>query len=98
MPRNIYDEDHEAFRSSVREFVDRTLTPRAEEMLAPRMLSLHNLRYLHRLVERAAQAVRQGRYSEWALEWAERYFKGKAKTDEKNATPEWFIQAVTADL
>ncbi len=33
MPRNIYDEDHEAFRKTVREFVDRTLTPRAQEML-----------------------------------------------------------------
>ena len=33
MPRNIYDEDHEAFRASVREFVERTLKPRAEEML-----------------------------------------------------------------
>lgn len=34
MPRNIYDEDHEAFRSSVKEFVDRTLVPRAESMIA----------------------------------------------------------------
>ena len=33
MPRNIYTEDHEAFRSSVREFVERTLSPRAEQML-----------------------------------------------------------------
>lgn len=33
MPRNIYDDDHEAFRSSVREFVERTLKPRAEEMI-----------------------------------------------------------------
>ena len=33
MPRNIYDEDHEAFRASVKEFVDRNLTPRAEEMI-----------------------------------------------------------------
>ncbi len=33
MPRNIYDEDHEAFRASVQEFVDRTLKPRAEQML-----------------------------------------------------------------
>ena len=34
MPRNIYDEDHESFRSSVKEFVDRTLVPRAESMIA----------------------------------------------------------------
>ena len=33
MPRNIYDDDHEAFRSSVREFVERNLKPRAEEMI-----------------------------------------------------------------
>ncbi len=33
MPRNVYDEDHEAFRASVKEFVDRNLTPRAEEMI-----------------------------------------------------------------
>src|SRR5690349_2696123 len=34
MPRNIYDEDHEAMRASAREFVARTLAPRAEEMVA----------------------------------------------------------------
>ncbi|MFJ6134239.1 acyl-CoA dehydrogenase family protein [Janibacter terrae] len=34
MPRNIYDEDHESFRSSVKEFVERTLVPRADSMIA----------------------------------------------------------------
>jgi alkylation response protein AidB-like acyl-CoA dehydrogenase len=33
MPRNIYDEDHEAMRASAREFVTRTLAPRAAEMI-----------------------------------------------------------------
>ena len=33
MPRNIYDEDHEAMRASAREFVARTLAPRADEMI-----------------------------------------------------------------
>jgi alkylation response protein AidB-like acyl-CoA dehydrogenase len=33
MPRNIYDEDHEAFRRSVREFVERTLAPHAQAMI-----------------------------------------------------------------
>ncbi|TWP37343.1 acyl-CoA dehydrogenase family protein [Leekyejoonella antrihumi] len=33
MPRNIYTEDHEALRSTAREFVQRTLQPHAEQML-----------------------------------------------------------------
>ncbi len=38
MPRNLYGPDHEAFRASVREFVERTLKPRAEEMLADKSI------------------------------------------------------------
>ena len=38
MPRNLYNDDHEAFRASVREFVERTLKPRAEEMLQARSI------------------------------------------------------------
>ena len=34
MPRNLYDADHESFRSSVKEFVERTLVPRTESMIA----------------------------------------------------------------
>lgn len=59
---------------------------RAEEMLGPRMLSLHNLRYLHRLVERAREAIQDRRYADWAMTWAERYFKG--------TIPGWFQQAI----
>ncbi|MGV1008133.1 MAG: acyl-CoA dehydrogenase family protein [Dermatophilaceae bacterium] len=33
MPNRIYEEDHEALRASAREFVQRTLKPRAEEMI-----------------------------------------------------------------
>ncbi|CAN7379665.1 acyl-CoA dehydrogenase family protein [Knoellia sp. LjRoot47] len=33
MPRNLYDDDHLAFRDSVQEFVERTLKPRADQML-----------------------------------------------------------------
>ena len=33
MPRNIYSSEHEDFRASVQEFVERTLRPRAEQML-----------------------------------------------------------------
>ncbi|WP_034408633.1 tRNA guanosine(34) transglycosylase Tgt [Deinococcus murrayi] len=59
---------------------------RAEEMLAPRMLSLHNLRYLHRLVERARAAIEEGRFAEWARAWAEGYFP--------KAVPSWFLAAL----
>ena len=33
MPRNVYGPDHEAFRESAREFVDRSLKPRAEDFI-----------------------------------------------------------------
>ncbi len=33
MPRTVYGPDHEAFRLSVREFIERTLRPRTEQML-----------------------------------------------------------------
>ena len=33
MPRHIYNEDHESLRATTREFVARTLVPRAEEMI-----------------------------------------------------------------
>ncbi|NHA67527.1 acyl-CoA dehydrogenase family protein [Phycicoccus flavus] len=33
MPRNLYESEHEDFRASVQEFVERTLKPRAEQML-----------------------------------------------------------------
>jgi alkylation response protein AidB-like acyl-CoA dehydrogenase len=38
MPRNVYGPDHEAFRRSVREFVERTLKPRAEEFIAAKSI------------------------------------------------------------
>ncbi len=38
MPRNIFDQDHEDFRATVREFVERTLKPRAEEMIETRSI------------------------------------------------------------
>lgn len=59
---------------------------RAEEMLAPRMISLHNLRYLHRLVERAREAIVAGEYEAWARAWGERYFK--------SGVPTWFNLAL----
>lgn len=63
---------------------------RAEEMLGPRMLSLHNLRYLHRLVERARAQITAGTFQFWAKEWAHRYFRG--------SLPEWFQAALETGL
>ena len=34
MPRNLYSEEHEDFRASVKEFVERSLKPRVEEMIS----------------------------------------------------------------
>lgn len=39
MPRNLYSEEHEDFRQSVREFVDRTLKPRAEAMIKEHVIA-----------------------------------------------------------
>ena len=55
---------------------------RSGEMLGAILLSLHNLRYLHRLTERMKQAIQEGRYGEFALKFAERRFKGEV--------PGWF--------
>ena len=38
MPRNIYGPDHEAFRTTVREFVERSLKPRAEHFIEARSI------------------------------------------------------------
>jgi hypothetical protein len=38
MKREIYDEDHEAFRGSVREFLDRSVKPHLEEHLENKAL------------------------------------------------------------
>ncbi len=61
---------------------------RAEEMLAPRLLSLHNLRFLHRITEAARAAILENNYHDWALEWGGRYFK--------NTIPAWFSSAIEA--
>ena len=59
---------------------------RAEEMLAPRLLSLHNLRFLHRITEAARAAIIENNYHDWALEWGKQYFK--------NSIPAWFSSAI----
>jgi queuine tRNA-ribosyltransferase len=58
----------------------------AQEMLAPRLLSIHNLRLLHRITEAARAAIAADAYHDWALEWGTRYFK--------NQIPAWFLSAI----
>jgi len=45
----------------------------AGELLGVRMLSLHNVRYLIRLVARARAAIVAGRFDAWSREWLGRY-------------------------
>ncbi len=59
---------------------------RAGEMLGLRLLSLHNIRYLHRLMERARAAIASGRYGDFAREFAARRWP--------SGTPEWFSDAL----
>ncbi|WP_105316671.1 tRNA guanosine(34) transglycosylase Tgt [Thermus tenuipuniceus] len=61
---------------------------RAGEMLGGILLSLHNLRFLHRLTEKAREAIRMGTYGAFAQEFAERRF-GKE-------VPLWFREAMAA--
>ena len=55
-------------------------------MLGLRLLSLHNVRYLHRLMERARAAIAAGAYGEFAREFASRRWPRGA--------PEWFADAM----
>jgi len=41
----------------------------AREMLGPRLLSLHNIRFLVRLMENVRAAIQSGRFDDWAREW-----------------------------
>lgn len=59
---------------------------RAEEMLGLRMVSLHNLRYLHRLMEAARAAIVANEYGEFAQSFAEKRFP--------DGIPEWFTKAL----
>jgi queuine tRNA-ribosyltransferase len=45
----------------------------AGELLALRMLALHNVRYLIRLAERARAAIVARQFTAWSTEWLRRY-------------------------
>ncbi len=59
---------------------------RSGEILGLVMLSLHNLRYLHRLTEAMRQAIQEGRFADFAMTFAERRFG--------NEVPRWFHDAL----
>lgn len=61
---------------------------RADEMLGLRMVSLHNLRHLHRLMEAARLAIAQDSYAAFAWNFADQRFAGEV--------PDWFAQALEA--
>ncbi|KHG64886.1 queuine tRNA-ribosyltransferase [Thermus sp. 2.9] len=61
---------------------------RSGEMLGGILLSLHNLRHLHRLTEGAREAIRQGAYGAFARAFAERRFGREV--------PLWFREALAA--
>lgn len=63
---------------------------RAGEMLSGILLSLHNLRFLHRLTERAREAIRRGAYGAFAWEFAEKRFGREV--------PAWFREALVAGV
>ena len=52
----------------------------AEEMLALRLISLHNVRFLIRLGERARERIRAGEFAGWSEEWLARYRAGRAES------------------
>ena len=57
-------------------------------MLGGILLSLRNRRHLHRLTEAARQAIREGRYGDFAREFARRRFVREV--------PPWFREALPA--
>jgi queuine tRNA-ribosyltransferase len=50
----------------------------AGEVLALRLLSLHNVRFLVRLAERARAAIEAGTFSAWSEDWLTRYRRAAA--------------------
>lgn len=52
----------------------------AEEILGMRLLSLHNLRFLVRIAERARAAIVEGRLASWSEDWLYRY-RGSRSTE-----------------
>jgi queuine tRNA-ribosyltransferase len=52
----------------------------AEEVLGLRLLSLHNVRFLVRLAERARGEIEAGTFAGWSEDWLARYRGARAST------------------
>jgi queuine tRNA-ribosyltransferase len=54
----------------------------AGEVLGLRLLSLHNVRFLLRLAERARAAIEAGEFTAWSDDWLARYRRARAEQEE----------------
>ena len=50
----------------------------ADEMLAPRLLSLHNVHFLVALMRAARESIRAGTFDSWSRDWLLRYHSANA--------------------
>jgi queuine tRNA-ribosyltransferase len=52
----------------------------AQDMLALRLVSIHNIRFLLRLGEQARARILDGSFGRWSRAWLDRYYHGKGET------------------
>jgi queuine tRNA-ribosyltransferase len=57
----------------------------AGEVLGLRLLSIHNIRALVRLTERARERIADGTFTTWSEEWLGRYRAARAETRERTS-------------
>lgn len=57
----------------------------AGELLGLRLLSLHNVRFLLRLAERARNEIRAGTFEAWSRDWLSRFRAGKRREEKTRA-------------
>lgn len=57
----------------------------AGEVLGLRLLSVHNIRFLVRLAERARERIAEGSFERWSADWLGRYRAARAETKERTA-------------
>lgn len=70
------DCDCEACRTYTRAYLRHLVV--SDELLALRLLSLHNVRFVVRLMEQARRAIVDGQFAHWHAAWLDRYQRGPA--------------------